>query len=45
MLHAPGGVALKKVLIEAAEAKNQNASSGIRERRVCRLLQIDRRAD
>jgi hypothetical protein len=38
MLHAPGGVALKKVLIEATEVKNKNTSSDIRERRVCGLL-------
>ncbi len=45
MLHAPGGVALKKVLVEAAGVKNEKVSSDIRELRVGRLMQIYRRAD
>jgi hypothetical protein len=45
MLHAPGAVALKKVLVEAAGVKNEKVSSDIRERRVGRLMQIYRRAD
>jgi hypothetical protein len=38
-------VALKKILIEAEEVKNESASSDIGERRFGRVLQIDRRAD
>ncbi len=45
MLHAPGGVALKKVLVEVAGVKNEKVSSDIRELRVDRLMQTYRRAD